>query len=249
MNHSPDGFQWGYGGSGPAQLALGILAHYFATMHPQPVADRMALGAYQQFKFRALAGITADTFALAAEHIEAALLADGFDEQAEALAARRIIEEDRMLEAGIMPNDAEDPQRWEVVRRMEEHGGSFVKALAGAFRYADPHNFRRLRASFLKYWNDYADQAPALPEVQPRVANSFLVGALGDRVAIVGLGTLNLSAAHGGITEADALNLAAWLVAVAPSEDARERFDAVLAAILATYCSAIDAGGRPRSRS
>jgi hypothetical protein len=25
FNHSPDGFQWGYGGSGPAQLALAIL--------------------------------------------------------------------------------------------------------------------------------------------------------------------------------------------------------------------------------
>lgn len=24
-NHSPDGFNWGYGGSGPAQLALAIL--------------------------------------------------------------------------------------------------------------------------------------------------------------------------------------------------------------------------------
>ena len=26
-NHSPDGFAWGYGGSGPAQLALAILLH------------------------------------------------------------------------------------------------------------------------------------------------------------------------------------------------------------------------------
>lgn len=26
-NHSPDGFSWGYGGSGPAQLALAILLH------------------------------------------------------------------------------------------------------------------------------------------------------------------------------------------------------------------------------
>lgn len=26
MNHSPDGFEWGYAGSGPAQLALAILA-------------------------------------------------------------------------------------------------------------------------------------------------------------------------------------------------------------------------------
>lgn len=27
INHSPDGFMWGYGGSGPAQLALAILLH------------------------------------------------------------------------------------------------------------------------------------------------------------------------------------------------------------------------------
>lgn len=26
--HSPDGFSWGYGGSGPAQLSLAILLHY-----------------------------------------------------------------------------------------------------------------------------------------------------------------------------------------------------------------------------
>ena len=26
QNHSPDGFEWGYGGSGPSQLALAILA-------------------------------------------------------------------------------------------------------------------------------------------------------------------------------------------------------------------------------
>ena len=25
INHSPDGFQWGYGGSGPSQLALALL--------------------------------------------------------------------------------------------------------------------------------------------------------------------------------------------------------------------------------
>lgn len=28
INHSPDGFQWGYGGSGPAQLALAILLRF-----------------------------------------------------------------------------------------------------------------------------------------------------------------------------------------------------------------------------
>lgn len=28
FNHSPSGFSWGYGGSGPAQLALAILLRY-----------------------------------------------------------------------------------------------------------------------------------------------------------------------------------------------------------------------------
>lgn len=43
-NHSPDGFQWGYGGSGPAQLALALLLD--ATSVPET-----ALEFYQQFKW------------------------------------------------------------------------------------------------------------------------------------------------------------------------------------------------------
>ncbi|SRR6266480_1010668 len=31
--HSPDGFEWGYQGSAPADLALAILAHYFREWH------------------------------------------------------------------------------------------------------------------------------------------------------------------------------------------------------------------------
>jgi hypothetical protein len=42
--HSPTGFEWGYGGSGPAQLALAILADCLAN-------DRAALRLYQEFKF------------------------------------------------------------------------------------------------------------------------------------------------------------------------------------------------------
>ncbi|HXR05085.1 MAG TPA: DUF6166 domain-containing protein [Verrucomicrobiae bacterium] len=30
-NHSPTGFEWGYGGSGPAQLALAILADHLGN--------------------------------------------------------------------------------------------------------------------------------------------------------------------------------------------------------------------------
>ena len=42
MNHSPDGFSWGYHGSGPAQLALALLL----LVAPEPIALRL----YQQFK-------------------------------------------------------------------------------------------------------------------------------------------------------------------------------------------------------
>lgn len=41
-NHSPTGFEWGYGGSGPAQLALAIL---FDCYGPD-----VALNGYQSFK-------------------------------------------------------------------------------------------------------------------------------------------------------------------------------------------------------
>jgi len=47
-NHSPDGFNWGYGGSGPAQLALGILLDYYGK-----ASEKWKL--YQQFKWRVIA--------------------------------------------------------------------------------------------------------------------------------------------------------------------------------------------------
>jgi hypothetical protein len=48
-NHSPDGFNWGYGGSGPAQLALAILAQEFG--------DEKAQRHYQLFKREVIAGL------------------------------------------------------------------------------------------------------------------------------------------------------------------------------------------------
>ena len=47
-NHSPDGFEWGYCGSGPAQLALALLLDL--TGNPD-----LALDHYQDFKFRYVA--------------------------------------------------------------------------------------------------------------------------------------------------------------------------------------------------
>jgi len=45
--HSPDGFNWGYGGSGPAQLALAILA--------ECCGDDVALRFHQDFKWEKIA--------------------------------------------------------------------------------------------------------------------------------------------------------------------------------------------------
>ena len=46
-NHSPSGFEWGYGGSGPAQLALAILL--------EEVDEESALNLYQDFKWVVIA--------------------------------------------------------------------------------------------------------------------------------------------------------------------------------------------------
>ena len=53
-NHSPDGFNWGYGGSGPAQLSLGLLLEFT----DQEAARRL----YQQFKFDVIAGLPQSDF-------------------------------------------------------------------------------------------------------------------------------------------------------------------------------------------
>jgi len=52
-NHSPDGFSWGYGGSGPAQLALAILLEHTQDVH-------VAASNYQQFKFDVIAHLPID---------------------------------------------------------------------------------------------------------------------------------------------------------------------------------------------
>ena len=48
-NHSPDGFAWGYGGSGPAQLALAVMLE--VTGQPDW---------YQDFKWNTIANLPQD---------------------------------------------------------------------------------------------------------------------------------------------------------------------------------------------
>jgi len=52
-NHSPDGFMWGYAGSGPAQLALAVMLELTHS-------DKAALELYQDFKFKVIAKLAID---------------------------------------------------------------------------------------------------------------------------------------------------------------------------------------------
>ena len=66
-NHSPDGFEWGYGGSGPAQLALAILADCLGD-------DERAVHLHQRFKFRVIGRLEHDTWTLTAVEVMTAVL-------------------------------------------------------------------------------------------------------------------------------------------------------------------------------
>lgn len=68
-SHSPTGFSWGYGGSGPAQLALAILLDYYGDTD-------FALKYYQSFKWIAVAKWPASQdWAITGAEIEAAIRA------------------------------------------------------------------------------------------------------------------------------------------------------------------------------
>jgi len=65
-NHSPTGFEWGYGGSGPAQLALAILAAHCGN-------DEQALNFYQRFKWAVIAELPHRGWTLTSDQIDAVL--------------------------------------------------------------------------------------------------------------------------------------------------------------------------------
>ncbi len=61
-NHSPDGFNWSYGGSGPAQLALAILLEF--------VSRGEAVARYQQFKWEMIAPLPPQNFELSISDVK-----------------------------------------------------------------------------------------------------------------------------------------------------------------------------------
>lgn len=67
-NHSPSGFEWGYGGSGAAQLAVAILADHLGD-------DEQALNLYQRFKWDVIAQLPRNSWTLTGEEIDRAMCA------------------------------------------------------------------------------------------------------------------------------------------------------------------------------
>jgi hypothetical protein len=67
-NHSPTGFEWGYGGSGPAQLALALAADVLDD-------DQKAQDVYQRLKFKLIGGLPRDGWVLTEARICAVITA------------------------------------------------------------------------------------------------------------------------------------------------------------------------------
>jgi len=65
-NHSPSGFEWGYGGSGPAQLALAILADHLFD-------EDEAVCLHQEFKQRVIANLPYAGWTLSEQEVQAAV--------------------------------------------------------------------------------------------------------------------------------------------------------------------------------
>jgi uncharacterized protein DUF6166 len=67
-NHSPSGFEWGYAGSGPGQLALALLADCLGD-------DQEAVEWHQDYKAAVVAGLHYAGWTLTEEDIEETLKA------------------------------------------------------------------------------------------------------------------------------------------------------------------------------
>lgn len=65
-NHSPTGFEWGYGGSGPAQLALALLADHCRN-------DKRAFNLHHRFKWAVVAEFPHRQWTLTSQEIDQVL--------------------------------------------------------------------------------------------------------------------------------------------------------------------------------
>ena len=106
VNHSPTGFAWGYSGSGPAQLALAILADWFGC-------DYAARALHQRFKAAAIASIGENHWSLT-------------DQDLVTIFEKMSIERPWLDRLAVL----EDGPTVQIVDRYAEHSGESVTVLA-----------------------------------------------------------------------------------------------------------------------
>jgi len=63
-NKSPTGFEWGYGGSGPAQLAVALIADACGDQYVYP-------DVFQRFKFKVISALPKDGWTLTIDQVRA----------------------------------------------------------------------------------------------------------------------------------------------------------------------------------
>jgi hypothetical protein len=63
VHHSPDGFEYGYGGSGPSDLARSIVGDFLHTREPDPRI-------YQEFKWAFVANQRGPEFMITEDEID-----------------------------------------------------------------------------------------------------------------------------------------------------------------------------------
>lgn len=63
------------------------------------------------------------------------------------------------LPAAVIDEDAA------VLEAMQRDGGSFVRALANAARFADPENLAKIKATWPEYWATYTARAQQLADL------------------------------------------------------------------------------------
>lgn len=74
VNHSPTGFEWGYFGSGPSQLAYAILRYMCGKMYTETEAQELAEEYYMRFKERVIATIDRKEWILKEEDVTAFII-------------------------------------------------------------------------------------------------------------------------------------------------------------------------------
>ncbi len=71
VNHSSNGFEWGYSGSGPSQLAFAIMFEYGKSKFPKEIdAYKFAITYYMKFRDDYIASVQEPSFEISFDQIE-----------------------------------------------------------------------------------------------------------------------------------------------------------------------------------